>query len=79
LGSHNYGGKENDFTNVIGNISSLSITCMHIMDKAYEIMGIEDAEGIKMFMGQHFEKSTATKVMSATRKDYDNGDIVLTC
>lgn len=78
LGSHDYGDEENNYRNVIRNITSLSIVCMHIMYKAYKIADIEDPEGLEKIMGPNFEKSEASKSISAMKKEYDNGDIILT-
>ena len=78
LGSHDYGDEENNYRSIIKNITFLSIVCMHIMHKAYKIAGIEDPEGLEKIMGPHFEKSEASKSISAMKKEYDNGDIILT-
>jgi len=78
LGSHDYGDKENDHRTVNGNIEFISIVCMHIMHKAYMLAGKQDSEGIDRVLGLNFEKSDAAKILSKMRKEFDNGDIILT-
>lgn len=78
LGSHNYGEEENNYEHVMGNVSFLSLLCMHVMHTAYKITGIDDPEGIDKIMGPNFEKSDASKGMAAMKKSYESGDLILT-
>jgi hypothetical protein len=78
LGSHDYGNKDNDTKHVVSNFTHLSLICMHIMNLAYKIGGIDDPEGLTKVMGANFEKSDAPKSMASFSKEYQCGDIVLT-
>lgn len=78
LGSHDYGARENNVKHVISNFSYLSILCMHVMHLAYKLAGTDDLEGLAKVMGDNFEKSEASKFISALKKEFERGDLVLT-
>ncbi len=78
LGSHDYGARENNIRHIMANFSYLSILCMHIMHLAYKLAGIDDPEGLSKVMGANFEKSEASRSISALKKEFERGDLVLT-
>jgi len=78
LGSHDYGKRENKVKHIITNFSYLSILCMHIMNLAYKLTGLDDPGGLTKVMGANFEKSEASKSIATLKKEFKPGDLVLT-
>lgn len=75
LTSHDYADDE-DWDSVLANISYISLLAMHIMGRSYDILGLKDDDGIKKIMGENFEKSDASRMMSMFAKSFEVGDIV---
>ncbi len=78
IGSHDYSLLKINIQHIFTNFSYLSIICMHIMNLAYKLAGIEDPEGLSKVLGENFEKSEAINSISVFKKEFEIGDLVLT-
>lgn len=78
LGSHDYGDEESDWRQVIQNIPTISLVCMHIMKIAYSLAGEDDPGGIDKILGPNNEKSEASKFIAKMKSEFEIGDVVLT-
>jgi len=76
IASHDYSDDEDYFETILGNLRYVSMLCMYIMGRSYDILGLKDEEGIKKVMGDNFEKSDAPRLMSMFAKTFEVGDIV---
>lgn len=75
LTSHDYEEGE-DLETILGGLHYVSLLSMYIMDRSYDLLGLKDEGGIKKIMGEKFEKSEASMLMSRFAKSFDIGDIV---
>lgn len=76
IASHDYSDNDDHLEAILNNLKYMSLLCMHIMNRSYDILGLKDEEGIKKVMGDNFEKSDASRLMNMFSKSFGNGDIV---
>jgi hypothetical protein len=74
VSSHEYDEEKWDL--LVGNIRYISMILMHIMNRSYELLDLQDDGGIKKIMGDKFEKSEASRGLKELSKLFEIGDIV---
>lgn len=78
FGSHDYGDKENDYRQVLKNIPTIGLACMHVMKIAHLLAKEDDPNGIDKILGKNNERSEASKFIAKMVRDFEVGDIALT-
>jgi hypothetical protein len=73
--SHDY-LNEDGWEMIFANFGYISLLSMHTISRSYELLGMKDEDGIKKILGENFEKSDATSMMSLFLKKFGIGDIV---